>query len=496
MIVTSAQMRALEESAFEEGVTPEALMEDAGRQIARAVDQFFPCPGRCTAFFGKGHNGGDALVAARQLAGCGWHVELRGVFPEAEWSELTARKFQEVQKLNVSRGTSRGGWGEPHIVLDGLLGTGGGGKLREPIRAAACEINYLRRADNAYVFALDLPTGVNADSGEADDAAVVADFTLTIGFVKQGLLADGATRHTGRLAVLPLKELSTRADQRREPPVVVTTATELATLLPRRVFEVHKGDFGRIGIVAGSRGLTGAAILAAEACARAGGGLVSLYVTEDIHALAASATSPEVMVRPVQSYLEVLEGKRDVLALGPGLGEHRAEEALELIRSAAQPMIIDADGLNIVARHPEVLDSCSGPRLLTPHPGEMARLDPAFSTRTRRGAVEAFTSRYPFALLLKGARTIVGQRGEPLSYNTTGSPGLSTGGMGDVLTGVCAALAGQGLSLYDSARAGSWLCGRAAELAVADRDSEESLTPPVLMEYLGPAFRQLRARCY
>jgi NAD(P)H-hydrate epimerase len=108
------------------------------------------------------------------------------------------------------------------------------------------------------------------------------------------------------------------------------------------------------------------------------------------------------------------------------------------------PMIIDADGLNIVARQLDVLDSCSGPRLLTPHPGEMARLDPGFSRRTRREAVEAFTSRYPFALLLKGARTIVGQRGEPLSYNTTGSPGLSTGGMGDVLTGVCAALAGRG----------------------------------------------------
>jgi NAD(P)H-hydrate epimerase len=280
MIVTSAAMQALEQSAFDEGVTPEALMEDAGRQIALVVDQFFSCPGKCTAFFGKGHNGGDALVAARQLASCGWQVDLRGAFPESEWSELTARKFNEFQELNLSSSSARRGRTEPHIVLDGLLGLGGGGKLRDPVRAAACEINHLRRSENAYVFAIDLPTGLDSDSGDVDDAAVLADFTLTIGFVKRGLLADGATRHTGRLAVLPLEELSSRVDRRREAPDFATTAAELAPLLPRRAFEVHKGDFGRIGIVAGSRGLTGAAILAAEACARAGGGLVSLYVTK------------------------------------------------------------------------------------------------------------------------------------------------------------------------------------------------------------------------
>ncbi|HEX8311946.1 MAG TPA: NAD(P)H-hydrate dehydratase [Chthoniobacteraceae bacterium] len=496
MIVSSAEMRALEERAFAEGVTADSLMEEAGARIAAAVQQFFPRAGHCIAFFGKGHNGGDALVAARLLKSNDWDVEIRAPFPEADWSELTAQKYaQFTSDVRGFASAKRHDAQADLVVLDGLLGTGAGGALREPITAACREINRLRREMNAHVFSLDLPTGLNGDTGEADPEAVTADFTLTIGFAKRGLLADSATRQVGRLAVLPLRELTARATGKADAQV--TTAATLAPLLPRRAFEAHKGDFGRIGIIAGSRGLTGAAVLAAEACARAGGGLVSLYVTEEIHAIAAPATSPEVMVRPVASYLEVLEAGRDVLALGPGLGQSRSQEALELIRRAKQPMIIDADGLNLLASELDVLASTAGPRLLTPHPGEMARLDPEFKTRTRREAVEHFTARFPHPILLKGARTIIGQLGRPLSYNTTGSPGLSTGGMGDVLTGVCAALAGQQLHLYDAARAASWLCGRAAELAIfTGPESEETLTPPVLLEYLGRAFKELRALSY
>jgi NAD(P)H-hydrate epimerase len=495
MIVTCGEMKALEERAFAAGNSSEALMEDAGAQIAAAVEQFFPCPGKCDVFFGKGHNGGDALVAARHLAACGWQLQLHPAFAPSEWSELTARKHQELDQPDTRTNEEPSPWRpdrRPHVVLDGLLGIGGGGELREPIASAAREINRLRETGNAHVIALDLPTGVHGDSGEASAGAVIADFTFTIGFTKAGLLADSATRHVGRLAVLPLQDL---------PPAGSAFTASVATPhtlppRPRRAFEVHKGDFGRIGVVAGSRGLTGAAILAAEAAVRAGGGLVTLYVTEDIHTVAAAATSPEVMVRPVNSYLDVLEIERDVLAIGPGLGQSRADEALELIRRFPKPMIIDADGLNILAENLDLLDECVGPRLLTPHPGEMARIDPKFRQHSRREAVEAFTARFPQAILLKGARTIIAQRGEPLSYNTTGSPGLSTGGMGDVLTGVCAALAGQKLGLYDAARLGSWLCGRAAELAVAGHDSEESVSPPVLLEHIGHAYKELRARCY
>ena len=168
----------------------------------------------------------------------------------------------------------------------------------------------------------------------------------------------------------------------------------------------------------------------------------------------------------------------DALAIGPGLGTSRAAEVRQIVERATQPMVVDADALNILATNIHIIGRCAGPRLLTPHPGEMARLDPRASERSRRETVEAFTARWPHVLLLKGARTLIGQQGHPLSYNTTGSPGMATGGMGDVLTGVCAALAGQGLPLYDAARIGAWLCGRAAEIAVGTAANRRNPSRP------------------
>ncbi len=497
MILTCAEMKALEARAFADGISAERLMEEAGAEIAAAVRQFFPHPGKCVVAFGKGHNGGDALVAARLLAARGWQIEQRPAFEPAVWSALTARKHRELlDERPETTALVRLGKGQALIVLDGLLGIGAGGALREPIRGAAREINRLRAEENAHVFALDLPTGLGGDSGAADADCVVADFTLTIGFAKRGLLADAATRFVGRLAVLPLAELSARAEENSTREMAVT-ARELAALLPRRHFEMHKGECGRVGIVAGSAGLTGAAVMTAEACVHAGAGLVTLYVTPEIWPVVASRIAPEVMVKAVASYREAIDARHDVLAIGPGLGTGRAEEVLELIERAPQPMVVDADALNILATRPDLLARCAGPRLLTPHPGEMARLDPATATRPRGETVADFTARFPATLLLKGARTLIGERGRALSYNTTGNPGMATGGMGDVLTGVCAALAGQGLALYDAARLGAWLCGRAAELAVfSGVESEESLSATHVIARLGEACKNLRAGCW
>lgn len=488
--MTCSEMKALEARAFAEGVTADALMEEAGAQIAAAVAQFFPAPGRCAVHFGKGHNGGDALVAARHLTGKGWALELRPAFPAEEWSELTAGHHRKLLARPQASASSY-----PMIVLDGLLGIGASGELREPVAKAAAEIARLRTESHAHVFALDVPTGIDADTGIAAPGAVRADFTLTIGFVKDGLLADAATPFVGRLALLPLRELSRRAatDEAAE----VSTSAQLAPLLPRRPFDVHKGDFGRIGIVAGSRGLAGAAIMAANACVRAGAGLVSLYVTEEIYPIVAGATAPEVMVRPIQNYLEVLEQNRDVLAIGPGLGMSCREEALELIAQCPHPLVLDADALNIVATDLAVLSRGAGPRLLTPHPGEMARLAPGTTGKSRRELAEMFVAQHPVTLLLKGSRSLVAEARRPLAYNTTGSAGMASGGMGDVLTGVCAALLGQGLTPFNAARASAWLCGRAAELAISfGGESEESLTATRVTEHLGAAFKELRAGCF
>jgi NAD(P)H-hydrate epimerase len=269
-------------------------------------------------------------------------------------------------------------------------------------------------------------------------------------------------------------------------------------LLPRRTFNSHKGDYGRIGIVAGAPGMLGAAVLCATAASRAGAGLVTLYATPDTVERLSVIAPPEVMVYPVASFAEVAQRRHDVFALGPGLGPHRHPEILPLIEHVRQPMVVDADGLNALAQHPAILDKFAGERVLTPHPGEMERLDPTAAKRSRREVVKSFVQSHPrCTLLLKGARTLVGKSGEPLSYNSTGTPGMATGGMGDILTGVIAALIGQRVRPFDAARLGAWLCGCAGELAILQgAETEETLTPSRLLDFLAPALRALRRRCY
>ena len=524
-ILTSAQMRATEETAFARGVDVEALMDKAGVGVAQAVTRFFRKPGKCIVFAGKGNNAGDALVAAERLRRLGWEIEVRLAFQEADCSELMRKKLESLRRRRpeiLGAKPSRGGgpdlgvilvelWAEaadelsaaqeaiateaylgtaaPLIILDGLLGLGAKPPLRDPIRAACRSINHLRATRGAYVFAVDLPTGLDGDSGKADRDCVVADFTATIGFAKPGLLADDALNFVGRLEVVHLNELRS---PEKKPKEVVAAPPALRELLPRRKFSTYKNQCGRIGVVAGSRGFIGAAVMTSQGALRAGAGLVEIFVPKEIYEIVAGAAPMESMVQPIESYRDLLKQKADVWAVGPGLGKSRAAEILELIEKAKQPMLIDADGLNILAEKTSTLKHCKGKRLLTPHPGEMKRLSPD-GKETRAKTATKFCQRFPVTLLLKGSRTIVAERDRPLSYNTTGNPGMATGGMGDILSGVCAGLAGQGLSLYDSARLGAWLCGRAAEIAIFNgSQSEQSLLPRDILDHLGQAFNELK----
>jgi NAD(P)H-hydrate epimerase len=496
MILTCAAMKALEERAFADGVFADALMEEAGLQIARAVRQFFPLPGVCIAVFGKGNNGGDALVAARHLALWDWDVRLVSAYPDAEWGTLPKAKFAAARQCRRAEPGQIAWIGdEPLVVLDGLLGIGARGELRSPLNTITRSINERRRSGNAVVFALDIPTGLDGDTGEADPACITADHTLAIGFAKRGLVADGAANFTGRLSVLPLRELSARLDT-AGADAVVATPTLLAPLLPRRNFDTHKGDCGRVGIVAGSPGYLGAAVLCSAACVRAGAGLVTLYAPREVVDLLAIKVAPEVMVRVLPALEELLAKKHDVFAVGPGLGAQPPVDVAALVRKISQPLVLDADGLNAIAANIVVLGEAAGERVLTPHPGEMERLVPGSLGCPRREVVESFTRRFRATLLLKGARTIVAKAGEPISFNTTGNPGMAVGGMGDVLTGVIAALIGQRVKPFDAARLGAWLCGRAGEIAISHGgESEESLTPSRLLDFLGTAFLDLRAGC-
>src|SRR5262249_22400968 len=520
------QMRAAEEAAFARGVEVEALMDKAGAGVGQAVTRFFRRPGKCIVFAGKGNNAGDALVAAECLRRLGWKIEVRLAFREADCGGLMRKKLESLRRrrpeilgVTPSRGgeTDPGvvlvelfeeaadqlwaaeeaiaaeayiGTAAPLIILDGLLGIGAKPPLRDPIRTACRSINRLRASKGAYVFAVDLPTGLDGDSGKTDRDCVIADFTVTIGFAKPGLLTDNALNFVGALEVVQLNEL--RAPEKKAKEVVAALPS-LRELLPRRKFGTYKNQCGRIGVVAGSKGFIGAALMTSQGALRAGAGLVEVFVPEEIYEIVASAAPMESMVKPLKSYRDLLKEKVDVWAVGPGLGKSRAAEILELIEKAKQPMVVDADGLNILAEKTSTLRRCKGKRLLTPHPGEMKRLSQGEKDNRAKTATK-FCQHFPVTLLFKGSRTIVAERDRPLSYNTTGNPGMATGGMGDILTGVCAGLVGQGLALYDAARLGAWLCGRAAQIAIFGGDqSEESLLPRDVLDHLGAAFNELNA---
>jgi len=515
-------MRAAEEAAFASGVQVEALMNKAGAGIAQAVTKFFQKPGRCIVFAGKGHNAGDALFAAQCLERRGWKIEVRPAFKEADCSDLMRKKLadlcrrppeilggvrsanadlvatlvelspeapdQTATTQNTIAAEACSGVAAPLVILDGLLGVGAKPPLREPIRAACRAINQLRTTKGTYVFAVDLPTGLDTDSGKPDRDCVVADFTVTIGYAKPGLVADGALNYVGRIEVVLLDELR---PPETKPKEIIASPTVLRSLLARRKYNSYKNQFGRIGVVAGSKGFVGAALMTSQGALRAGAGLVEVFVAEEIYEIVAAAAFMEAMVKPIASCRDLLKEKVDVWAVGPGLGKSRAAEILEFVEKAKQPMVLDADGLNIVSDKTSVLRRCKGERLLTPHPGEMRRLFPE-EQESRAKIARKFCDRFPVTLLLKGSRTIVAERGRPLSYNTTGNPGMATGGMGDVLTGVCAGLLGQGLSLYDAARVGAWLCGRAAEIAIFNgNQTEQTLLPHDLLDHLGDAVKEL-----
>lgn len=476
MILTAAQMVDAERAAFAAGESPEGLMEIAGRRLADFAGQFHPRPGTCLVFAGKGHNGGDVLAAARHLVERGWRVEIEKIFPESDLAPLTAKMLASIPTQSPNAPSY------PLVVLDGLLGIGSSGDPREPVASAIRRINQLRRENAAWVLAADLPSGLG-------HLCIEADATLAMGFAKTSLLTDAATNFVGRLGIANLPGLKAPLDA---DPAEVLAAQILRPFVPPRSFDSHKGNYGRVAIVAGSQNYPGAARLCSAAAVHSGAGLVTLFVPPEIEPALSASVIPEVMVSPIGDFSEIPVERFDALAIGPGLGRERDVMVREFVARCTAPCVVDADALNAISEAPGILKSCEGPRLITPHPLELERILPR-ENRARRAWLEAFVREFPVALLLKGARTIIGQAGCAPSYNSTGNPGMGGGGMGDGLTGVCAALLAQGRTPLDAAKLGAWICGRAAEIALRDgRASQESLRATDVIDHLGAAFDDLR----
>ena len=407
-------------------------------------------PSRVVVYAGTGNNAGDAIGLAR-MWGCPVTLRCAGLLSADAVAQLTGEEEQALPEVQ-----------ENLLIIDGLLGSGAVGELRPAYAELVRELNALRAASpRSLTLAVDIPTGLDSATGEYSEV-VQADVTAAIGAVKPGLLADAAADAVGRLLCIPLPEVGEIPSHGTEQ---VSDAAALCPLLPRRAYSCFKNRAGRVAVVAGAVGMAGAAQMCAEAALAAGAGLVVLYCLPPVYPVLAARVAPEIMVRPVGSFADIHEPDAQSLVIGPGLGEVQpvaAESLRTLAENFAGTVVLDADGLNTAAAYGWVPQAGW---VLTPHPGEMRRLDPR-PAAPRREIVARYLAQHDCTLLLKGARTIIADRSRVL-YNSSGGPFMANGGQGDVLAGTIGALAAQGLSSFKAAAAGAYACGMAAELAWA-----------------------------
>jgi NAD(P)H-hydrate epimerase len=335
---------------------------------------------------------------------------------------------------------------------------------------------------------------VDPDSGETTPGAVTADVTFMIGNPKTGLLKSHAVNSTGSLALVPLEILT--AAGRGEVELVSPQETDFGK--SPRAYDFHKGLAGRVAVIAGSDRYPGAAVLAATGALRAGAGLVTLHVPTGAAAVIAAKCPPEIIVKGCSSPRELEDLKCDALVIGCGLGEldgATGSALLDWLDQSTASAVIDADALNLIAKSGR-FGIFRDRHVLTPHPGEFARLAPDLAGLPREAAARAFAERFSATLLLKGGRSLIARASQPLWCNATGSPGMATGGQGDLLAGVIGARLAFGDSPLEAASLGAWLCGRASEIALADPSlSEESLAPSDTALHLGAAFRDWKSAC-
>ena len=500
-VLSLQEMVAREEQAFHSGVTAAALMEAAGEAMAGRILAIYPHTRSFLVLVGKGNNGGDGLVVARHLANAGRRVQVVLTAPKDQLGDLPriqlARLRVAFPNLEIAPWRDDLDFpGSDGVVIDALLGIQARGALRGTVANVVAKLNAARAARFFRTVALDLPSGLAAyedDAPQDRDAAVVADVTIAVGFAKDVLVRETLSAWVGRLEVVAWSQA-----QAQSAPRQVLVAHELAGLLPRRNALSYKGDFGKLAIVAGSPGFTGAPVLCAQAALAMGAGLLSVVMRPHASSIVAAHAPPEAMVSgwPENGDTPVVVAKASAIALGPGLGvDAKTVKMLRAVLAVGRPVLIDADGLNALAKNPDLLRDAQGPVLLTPHIGEMHRLiGRKFSADERESVARDFVDQHNVTLVLKGTRTLITARGKPFFINTTGNPGLSTGGSGDTLSGILGALLAQGLSPLDAARLGVWLHGHAADLVLAGRGCEEGLTPTMLSAHLGAALVSLRAQ--
>ncbi|MFI5397206.1 MAG: NAD(P)H-hydrate dehydratase [Candidatus Binatia bacterium] len=488
IVVTAAESRRLDELTIQRYGTPgHVLMERAGAGATAALLEQFPHVRRRRVLVcaGKGNNGGDGFVIARLLRRKGVRADVVLFGRQTDVKGDAARALAALRRARgvIAEATSAGDIArlpammeDATLIVDAVFGTG----LNAPVEGRYADVLHMMNASGVPIFAVDIPSGLDADRGTPLGVAVQAEATATFGFAKVGQVIYPGISYVGALAVVDIG-IAPEALAEVRPCTQLLERGDVAGVVPVRAPEAHKGTCGHVLVVAGSKGHSGAGLMTAHAAARAGAGLTTLAGPASLNTIF-SLGRPEVMTAPlrdVDGFLQfdesqmrsTLEGK-DAVVVGPGLGTH--EDAQKLVRfllgEIALPMVVDADALTCVARDGAVLKMARAQALLTPHPGEMARLlggDTASVQRDRIGAAVAFTRAHRCALVLKGARSIIAAADGSVWINPTGNPGMASGGMGDALSGILGGLLAQGLPPPEAACLGVYLHGEVADHVAA-----------------------------
>ncbi|MDD5412279.1 MAG: NAD(P)H-hydrate dehydratase [Methylobacter sp.] len=469
----AAQVRELDRIAIEErGIPGFELMSRAGAAVFECVRNKWPDAQSVAVFCGSGNNAGDGYIIAALALKAGLKVCIYAVSdPETLKGDALAA-YQNYKGAVVT--FQVGQTITADVVVDALLGTG----LDRVVTGLYAHAIEVINKCSAHVIAVDIPSGLNADTGNVMGCAVKAECTVTFIGLKQGLLTGQAAEYCDEIVYA---DLAVPDDVFEE---VLSTVTRVVNIpLPLRDRCSHKGNYGHVLIVGGDQGYSGAARLAGEAALRVGAGLVSV-ATRAEHSGLMNLDRPELMCHGIThvGQLAVLLEKAGVIVVGPGLGQSDwAKELFNAALNAGKSMVVDADGLNLLVNSPVTrLDW-----ILTPHPGEAGRLlnrPTAEVQQDRFAAVSAIQAQYGGVAILKGAGTLIASEDE-LAVSVTGNPGMASGGMGDVLSGVIAGLLAQGLSLKTAAQQGVYMHGLAADLA-AEKDGERGLLASDLMPYL------------
>lgn len=515
-ILNAQQMREADRRTIEEiGIPSLVLMENAGRQVVAAMEASFDDlrTSRVAVLCGRGSNGGDGFVVARTLAlrGVDAMVFLLGTVAEIRGDARTNLEILGRLGITVVEVPDAQAW-ELHfseistcdLIVDAIFGTGFRGPLSGMMETVVADVN----GTAAPVVAIDLPTGLSADVADVGGEAIQASMTVTLAAPKIPLVLPPGESHAGDLVIADIGIPSGIIDEVEGTWLELLTRESLRGLVAPRSHESHKGDYGRVLVVAGSLGKTGAAHLAAMGALRSGAGLATIAAPKTCVPVVA-AMAPEYMTEALEETSSggiadeavdrVLGLRADVLAVGPGLGLDPSTVRFVqwLVERSGVPLVLDADALNAYAQEPERLVSRDGVDVIvTPHPGEMARLTGLSVEDVQANRVEVardFATTHRVHVILKGHRTVVATPEGKAFINLTGNPGMATGGTGDVLTGMVAAWFAQLLDAEGACKLAVYLHGLAGDLAEAD-EGEISMTAGDLLLRIGDAIAELTAR--